>query len=600
MSKKVGFFHDRVNYFDQQIKLLKSRYNDYSIFRIVVFIVFITGAIWFLNADLFFPLVLLIILFSIGFGILITQHGKIKRKKELCGKLFEINKEEVQRLKFSFDEINNGDEFVDEKHEYSHDLDIFGRNSLFQLINRAGTQKGIHLLASWIKKPSTQKVITIRQNAVTELIAKIDWRQNVQAYGRNKSSKKKNEDAFYDWLKGEDFIISNPFYRVLPYLVIVFSSTLILGYLYEFFPFYAFVLPFTVTGFFLYKIINYSKTTYEMTQSGVGTLASIENIVIQIENIEFANDHLISLQSILKPQGMIASAKIKDLRKIFDWLSLRGNQMYHFFNFIFLLDFILLARAEKWRVKYKDEISDWFDAIAEIEALNSLAAFAFANEEYTFPTLMEKPFFFHGSSIGHPLIPTDSRVYNNFVMENRGSTYVITGSNMAGKSTFLRTVGINAVLAFAGAPVCATSFELSHFHVFTSMRTKDNLEENTSSFYAELLRLKMLLERINDQRPVLYLLDEILKGTNSVDRHIGAESLILQLNKMNAFGLVSTHDLELGKLEKSNDKIKNFNFSSSIIGEEIVFDYKLQEGICKSTNASQLMAKVGIKLKSKS
>jgi DNA mismatch repair ATPase MutS len=169
---------------------------------------------------------------------------------------------------------------------------------------------------------------------------------------------------------------------------------------------------------------------------------------------------------------------------------------------------------------------------------------------------------------------------------------------MAGKSTFLRTVGVNAVLALSGAPVCADSFQISNFQVFTSMRTKDNLEENISSFYAELLRLKMLLEQIDEETPVLFLLDEILKGTNSADRHIGAESLILQLNKMNAFGLVSTHDLELGNLEKSNNQITNYNFSSSISGKEIVFDYKLQDGICKSTNASQLMAKIGIQIKS--
>jgi DNA mismatch repair ATPase MutS len=191
------------------------------------------------------------------------------------------------------------------------------------------------------------------------------------------------------------------------------------------------------------------------------------------------------------------------------------------------------------------------------------------------------------------------RVVNDFLMEGQGATCVITGSNMAGKSTFLRTVGINAVLAFAGAPVCADAFVLSQFHIFSSMRTKDNLEENISSFYAELLRLKMLLEHINVDKPVFYLLDEILKGTNSVDRHIGAESLILQLNGMNTFGLVSTHDLELGKLAKSNQKIINYNFSSSIIDEEIVFDYKLRAGICQSTNASQLMANIGIQIKSK-
>lgn len=600
MSIKADFFHERMKYYEEQITLLTSKYNNYSIFRIIAFVAFATGAIWCLKADLPLPLFILIASFIIGFTQLIRKHSKIKRERALCKKLFDINKEEVQRLSFSFDKIYDGKEFAEEKHEYAYDLDIFGRNSLFQLINRAGTLKGIHLLASWIKRPASRETIISRQNAVLELIDRVKWRQKVQAYGRDTFSKNSSEDAFHTWLQGEDVIISKPFYRILPYVVMVISTVLILGYLYGKFPLMAFILPFIIAGFFLYKIIDYSKTTYEMTQSGLGVLASIENIIVQIEQAEFENPQLKSLQTILKPEGIIASEKIKKLRKIFDWLSLRGNQMYHLFNSIFLLDFILLAKAEKWRANYKHEIDNWFDAVAEFEALNSLAAFAYANDKYAFPEIMEKPFIFHGENIGHPLIPTDSRVDNDFIMENKGAAYVITGSNMAGKSTFLRIVGINAVLAFSGAPVCATSLQLSTFQVFTSMRTKDNLEENISSFYAELLRLKMLLEQINDERPILYLLDEILKGTNSVDRHIGAESLILQLNEMNAFGLVSTHDLELGKLEKKHKKIMNYNFSSSIIGEEIVFDYKLQPGICQSTNASQLMAKVGIKIKSKS
>ena len=276
---------------------------------------------------------------------------------------------------------------------------------------------------------------------------------------------------------------------------------------------------------------------------------------------------------------------------------MRGNQIYLILNSIFLFDFILLAKAEKWRANYKDEISGWFGAVAEFEALNSIAAFAFANEDYVFPGIMEKAYFFHGTNLGHPLIPDGQRVKNNFKLEGRGNSCIITGSNMAGKSTFLRTVGINAVLALTGAPVCADSFQISNIRVFTSMRTKDNLEENISSFYAELLRLKMLLGQINEDKPVLFLLDEILKGTNSTDRHIGAESLILQLNKTNTFGLVSTHDLELGNLQKKNNQITNYNFSSRIDGEEIIFDYKLRKGICKSTNASQLMAKIGINIR---
>ena len=598
MSSKADFFRERITDFEIKSETLKSRFNQFSLYRIGLFILFLVLAIVLLNLNLLGPLLLLGVTFIIAFGITVKKHNQIKKRSELCQKLLLLNKEEKNRLEFNFDGITDGHEFVDEKHVYSDDLDVFGRNSLFQLINRAGTFRGIQLLANWLKEPAGNNVIETRQRSIKELGSIVDWRQKVHAHASNATSKKENEELFFQWLSGEDSIRNKPFYRLLPYLVILISSVMIVGYFIEVVSFFAFLIPFILTGYFLFKIIDYSRKTYEMTQSGVLILESIENIVRLIEEKEFNYEYLLNLKSNLMPQNIVASEKIKELRKVFDWLSLRGNQIYLILNSIFLFDFILLAKAEKWRAAYKDEIAQWFDTIAEFEALNSLAAFSFANEEYAFPTIMEAPFIFRGKEIGHPLIPTKSRIDNEFSIEDQGTTGVITGSNMAGKSTFLRTIGINAILAFAGAPVCAKSLNISNFHVFTSMRTKDNLEENISSFYAELLRLKMLLEQINEEKPIMYFLDEILKGTNSVDRHVGAESLILQLNETNAFGLVSTHDLELGKLEKDNEKIKNYNFSSSIIGEEIVFDYKLREGICQSTNASQLMAKIGIQIKS--
>ncbi len=597
MTNKTDFFNNRAEALTTQVSSLKSKYNAYSIYRILIFIGFLVITILTIKAGLGFWLFIETLTFVVVFGLLVNRHNKIKNEKVLNERMHDINIEEVKRLKYNFNGIDEGEKFIDEHHHYAVDLDVFGRNSLFQLINRAGTSRGIKLLASWLLNPSDKSAIELRHKTVTELGSKLDWRQKIQAYARNKSDKMQNEEVFDKWLSGKDFIRNNPFYKILPYLVIPFSSFLIIGYLYEWLSLFALLLPFIITGFFLYKIIDYSKSTFEMTQSGVSLLESIENIIIQIENVEFKDNYLVKIKSALQPQGILASIKIKYLKSILYWFSQRSNMMYHIFNYIFLLDFILLARAEKWRTKYKDEVSNWFDAIAELEALNSIAAFAFANDEYQYPEITDSPFLFTGKNIGHPLIPTKSRVNNDFSLEKSGTTCVVTGSNMAGKSTFLRTIGINMVLAYAGAPVCATSLQVSFFHVFTSMRTKDNLEENVSSFYAELLRLKMLLESINENNTVFYLLDEILKGTNSVDRHIGAESLILQLNKLNTLGLISTHDLKLGELDKKNNSIVNYNFSSEILDDEIIFDYKLRKGICKSTNASQMMAKIGIEIK---
>ena len=596
MNLKIEFFQNRVLQFGEEIENLKSRSNLISMLRIITFLAFLTFVIVFLNLKLLVPTISSVLIFIFVFGLLVKWHNRIRKSLRLSEKLAKINNEEIQRLKFEFDSFPDWLEFSDEKHPYSGDLDLYGKNSLFQLINRAGTTVGTQRLKAWLEHPATKITIETRQDAVSELAPLVEWRQKIQAFGKKKNTKNLHENGFITWLHGSDTIRNSRLYSLLPYLITTSTMLLLAGAISGIVTWSFLLLPFVLTGIFLLRIAEYSKKTYEMTISGVEMLQSIEQILILIERQDFSQGYLLDLKSTLFEHHLPASAKILKLRKILDLLNLRGNQMYHLFNSLFLLDFILLMKAENWRKKYKHEISKWFDTIAEFEALNSIAAFAFANETYVYPEIKPDGMTFSAKSLGHPLIPESKRVCNDFEINDCGSIVIVTGSNMAGKSTFLRTVGINAVLAFCGAPVCADAFSISCFQVFTSMRTKDNLEENISSFYAELLRLKMLLESINEQRPILFLLDEILKGTNSADRHTGAESLALQLSKMNAFGLISTHDLQLGELSIKGQKLRNYNFSSSIHGEEIVFDYKLRHGICESTNASQLMAKIGIQI----
>ena len=383
-------------------------------------------------------------------------------------------------------------------------------------------------MKDWLENFASKTVIETRQKAVQELISQVDWRQQIQAYGKSNSTKKNGSADLQQWLGGADVISNNALMRIIPYPIILIALGMLISMLFQIIPFY-FILPLIiVNGSFLLKTWDYSKSTYESTSSSIKLLDSIQQILKLIENKEFNHSHLNDLRSELVHNKPKASLKIVQLKEIFDLLNLRGNQIYHIFNALFLLDFIFLMKAERWRQKHKKEVKIWFDTIAEFECLNSLAAFAFANEDCSFPKLVDKEFHFISKNMGHPMIPKTQRVCNDFDLIGKGEIGIVTGSNMSGKSTFLRTVGVNAVLAFAGAPVCADQSELSIFQVFTSMRTKDNLEENISSFYAELLRLKMLLENINDERPILFLLDEILKGTNSTDRHIGAQSLAVQ------------------------------------------------------------------------
>jgi DNA mismatch repair ATPase MutS len=266
-------------------------------------------------------------------------------------------------------------------------------------------------------------------------------------------------------------------------------------------------------------------------------------------------------------------------------------------NAILMWDFYWMFRLENWKKNVAQNLEHVLDVIAETEALASLAAFQFANPDYAVPHLSPEPFMLEAESLGHPLIFTTDRITNSFKTTGAGKTCIITGSNMSGKSTFLRTVGINLVLAQAGTAVSARRMLFNPVQVYTAMRTEDNLAESTSSFYAELKRLRMLLDISATGQPVFYLLDEILKGTNSGDRHAGAKALIRQLHRRYASGLVSTHDLELGAMQQEHpDYITNYSFNSTIDGDKISFDYKLHAGICKSFNASKLMQLMGIEM----
>lgn len=598
MQNKAQIFYELQQSVISRLAILKGRFRNFALLRIGVFVMFVVAAVYLLKLSMFTLLWPVTALFVVSFLWLIKKHEKIKKSMDLAKNLVDINREETQRISMDFGALFDGAMFVNMDHPYSADLDIFGKNSLFQMLNRAETHGGRVRLQSWLSQPAEAKEITQRQKAVSELTPMVKWRQHLQAHGRQRHERQDQQQVFFEWLMKRDQVRDRLWKRIIPLLAIAGSLALMVCYIAGLISFQWLLLPFVVNGFFLYLIHNYSKTTYQMTVDGVKLLGSIRNILLGIEQHTFKNAYLKNLKQELHRTDRAASEITKELGNIFEYLNLRGNQFYQIINGLFLTDYIFLGRAEKWRRKYKNEIAGWFEVVYNFEALSSLAAYAFANEDYAYPEITEAAYMFETKRMAHPLIARDKRVSNDFTLSGRGKTCIITGSNMAGKSTFLRTVGINAVLAFAGAPVCATAMKVSVSQIFSSMRTKDNLEENISSFYAELIRLKMLLENINSNRPTLFLLDEILKGTNSVDRHIGAESLIVQLSTSNSFGLVSTHDLALGKLQKIHDFITNYNFSSYIDGEEIIFDYKLGDGICQSTNASQLMAKIGIKIKS--
>jgi DNA mismatch repair ATPase MutS len=315
----------------------------------------------------------------------------------------------------------------------------------------------------------------------------------------------------------------------------------------------------------------------------------------RFEKHNFKSSHIKKIKDGIKnKKGLEVFKQIDKLSSIIDSISNRRNLFYAFFNILALWDFQNIIALERWKQKSGHLLKKWFDALGKIEALASLAVIRFENPEWVMPSICEEnETILAAKDIGHPLL-TGKRIYNDFTIDNKIKVLLITGSNMSGKSTLLRTAGINLVLAYAGAPVCARWFQASLMEINTCMRVSDNLGENISSFYAEILRIKKIVTEADTGRRVFFLLDEIFKGTNSLDRHTGAKVLINKLCLTNSIGLVSTHDLELCELERENDKIINYHFQEYYKDGRIYFDYKLRPGPSTTRNARYLMHLAGI------
>lgn len=593
-------FAERIQQFQQQAQQFQQKYNQISTIRLLVFLGAIIGAFYVGRAtgSLFGGFAT----FVVGMGAfvaLIKQHNRIVYQRNHYRFLQKINEEEIQRLGNQLKDFEDGSKYLSPAQFYASDLDIFGRHSIFQLLNRTTTERGERNLANWLLSAARPKEIKQRQKAIAELKSQIDWRQDFQARGKHGQAEGTAIEQLFDWGSEPPRIITKKSLLLMTYVMPVVSliAMLIVGF--GFTTYHLLFVPMFINGIFLGRTFKDIQATHGKTDKSSATLKSYTQLLKNIEETNFSSEKLKKIKALTATETGTASQKIAQLASILGNLDQRKNILFSFpANFFFLWDIIWMARLEKWRQTTRREILGWLKAINQMESLNSLAGYAYANPQHITPTIADQDYIIATQNLGHPLINAQERITNTFTLEGLGQTMVITGSNMSGKTTFERTVGVNVVLALTGAPVCADSFTVSPMQVFTSMRTQDSLEENISSFYAELKRLKQLIDHLetSPRLPVLYLLDEILKGTNSQDRHLGAKALVFQLHGHRATGLVSTHDLELGILEKQTDFIQNYSFNSQINGDQILFDYKLTPGICRSFNASKLMQNMGIEI----
>ena len=596
-SDPAALFTQNVERYRALAAKVSRQFNQLSTVRIVAFLLALVGLVYLANARNDSGFLLLLVISVVGFPLLIRYHNRLRARKDHLLTLKTINEDELKRLNFELAGFDPGNSFQQPTHPYSGDLDVFGEHSLFQLINRSTTQPGKATLAQWLLHPAEKSEVEERQRAVRELTDLTDWRQSFQAYGPGSGQTEPEESlaTLLAWMQEPPALPRRTLYTALYYGLALLAIAAIVLYFAVGLSGYVVILVLAANGVVLWTTAEVASDTHRKTTQSVAALRSYQQMLTSVEQQPFTSGRLQYLRAQLSHNRVTASREISQLRYILDNFDARGNMFYHILNLVFMLDVFWLLRADRWKRQLRGDVAQWFESISEIEALSSIASFAFAHPDFTFPTITDQRFRLHARGLGHCLIPPSQRVANDFTMEDRGTITIITGSNMSGKSTFLRTVGVNVVLALAGAPVCANAFDVSVMQVFTSMRTQDSLEENVSSFYAELRRLRQLLDMLQaPERPVLFMLDEILKGTNSQDRHHGAASLIKQLSQLEATGFVSTHDLELGALEETLPRVKNYSFTSTIEQDEICFDYTLHEGVCKSFNASKLMAKMGI------
>ena len=464
--------------------------------------------------------------------------------------------------------------------------------STAQRPNRGSTR-----LSDWLLAPAHAIAVKQRQEAASELSPLYTWRQQFMAHGMANKVKAITETRVLDWSK-EPPVFTARYLQWLRWIFpgIIFSFLIV--YLLNYIPAPIFAgiafLFFLLAGGFSLRLTPVLRQLNTVSKEIQTLLVSIQSI----ESLQPKSAALINIHSRLATASGIASSIIKKLTVILDRIEVRMNPFVHVFLNTFLFWDLQQALAlTKWKQQYAGMLSDWFDSLAEIEAISTLATIHFNHPHWTMPELSDEPSVFMAKDLGHPLIPPQKMVTSSFYTNGEAKLALVTGSNMAGKSTFLRSIGVNIVLAMTGSPVCATTLTLSPMRVMSSMRIMDNLEESTSTFYAELKKLKQIIQAANNHEKIFILLDEILRGTNSLDRNTGSKALIKQLINEKAAGILATHDLQPGRdglqLSRQPDEL---SFRRTDKRRRTIFDYKLKDGVCKSMNASILMKKIGIRM----
>lgn len=590
---------------ERRIAQLDKQSSKISGVRLTLFV--LAGVFLFIGMDIMpgIPYTIILVGLIAGFLFMVKRHKKVEECIEKLGYLKTTKQEHIARLDLTWEQIpfKDIDRSAYTNHPYAHDLNIIGKRSLFQLMDTSIYEGSSKVLSDWLLDQSENKQeILNRQNLVQELASLQLFRDKLKVEA---SFTKAHTDRYswtmeemLEWMrlqKKKGFMLPIVILSGLSILNISFGILALIGHLSSIFILTSFICYLIVFKLNSEKVKRLFDAAYQMEK----LLVSFSNILKHVERFNSRKSKkLYSFLSVYKEDNERPSVTLKKVRRFAVAASVQKNQILGpLANLIGPWDLFFSMKLENLKEDIEPKLTKWLAKFYELEALNSLANFTMLNPGYTFPTFeSNSETLLSSEKLGHPLIPENQKVANDFEVKSGKDLFLITGSNMAGKSTFLRTVGINLVLAYSGAPVNAESLNTHFYRIFSSININDSLGDGLSHFYAEVKRLRFMLDELNKEGelPLFFFVDEIYKGTNNRERYAGSAAFLKEVAGKNGIGMVSTHDLELADLESEIEQLSNWHFSESIADGKMSFEYKLKRGPCPSTNAIKIMEMEGL------
>lgn len=594
MEALIRFYDERIAQHRVTLEALRRKIYHAGTLRLLIVVATLV-AVWIARGAGWAVLMGVVACGAVPFVALMVYHNRLAARKDFATELLRLNEAERRAIDYDFSAFDGGGEYADAAHPFALDLDVFGPQSLFRSLNRTVTSAGQSLLAQWFMHPLTERAAVLRRReAIRELADRPDFRQHFYATGI--ASKGQRAGASDEWMKGMPRFADGAVWRVLKVFVPALWIVVAVGCAVGAFPAWTaggmLAVSFGVANLPAKRIHALCKSADRME----GVLRSYAALIARVEAETFRAESLVALRRRFVPtEGTSASQAIRDLSRLIGALDQRYSMAGLLLNLFLLRDVWLAGRVERWMARHAGHVADWFEALAEVDALCSLGGFAFNHPDYPYPDLTDAYFCMDGRGLGHPLIHRDRCVRNDLHIARPPHFVVITGANMAGKSTYLRTVGVNFLLACMGLPVCAEQLTVSPAPLFTSLRTADSLAAGESYFFAELKRLKQIIDKLQSGEQLFIILDEILKGTNSEDKRKGSLALMKQLVGRGACGIIATHDLQLGALaDEFPDAVENGCFEADMTADALTFSYRLRPGVAQNMNACFLMERMGI------